>query len=112
MIMNDEVKFYEGENSLRKKKTFLNKQPKHAWLKKSGYGSYRLFPVDVVVFFRQNSLDLSLKIRKDAKFDCDWLKTNEDLASKSHGISNFTEFSGSCCMHTDYLTNDPFIQEI
>ena len=97
MIMDDEVKFNEGENSLREKKTFLNKQPKHAWLKKSGYGSYRPFPVDVVVFFRQNRLDLRLKIRKDAKFERDWLKTNEDLASKSHRISNFTEFSGSRC---------------
>ena len=51
MIMDHEVKFNEGENSLRKKKTFLNKQGKHAWLKKSGYGSYRPFPIVVVVFF-------------------------------------------------------------
>ena len=40
-----------------KKKTFLNNQRKHAWLKKSGYGIYRSFPVVAVVFFRQNSLD-------------------------------------------------------
>ena len=51
----------------------------------------------LLLFFRQNSLDLCLKIRKDAKFERDWLKTNEDLASKSHRISNFTEFSGSRC---------------
>ena len=95
--MDHEVKFNEGENSLRKKKTFLNKQGKHAWLKKSSYGSYRPFPIVVVVFFfRQNSLHLRLKIRKDAKFELDWLKTNEDLASKSHRISNF-KFSGSRC---------------
>ena len=43
----------------------------------------------LLLFFRQNSLDLCLKIRKDAKFERDWLKTNEDLASKSHRISNF-----------------------
>ena len=49
MIMDDEVKFNEGENSVRKKKTFLNKQRKHAWPKKSGCGSYRPFPVVVVV---------------------------------------------------------------
>ena len=77
-----------------KKKTFLNNQRKHAWLKKSGYGIYRPFPVVAVVFFRQNSLDLRLKIRKDAKFERDWLKTNEDLASKSHRISNF-KFRGN-----------------
>ena len=95
MIMDDEVKFNEGENSLRKKKTFLNKQRKHAWLKKSGYGSYRPFPVVVVVFFYgQNSLDLRLKVRKDAKFERDWLQTNQDLASKSHQISNF-KFRGN-----------------
>ena len=54
----------------------------------------------LLLLFRQNSwnsLDLCLKIRKDAKFERDWLKTNEDLASKSHRISNFTEFSGSRC---------------
>ena len=51
----------------------------------------------LLLCFRQNSLDLCLKIRKDAKFERDWLKTNEDLASKSHRISNFTEFSGSRC---------------
>ena len=51
----------------------------------------------LLLFFRQNSLDLCLKISKDAKFERDWLKTNEDLASKSHRISNFTEFSGSRC---------------
>ena len=42
--MDDEVKFNEGENS-------ENKQRKHAWLKKSGCGSYRPFPVVVVVVF-------------------------------------------------------------
>ena len=42
MIMDDEVKFNEGENS-------ENKQRKHVWLKKSGCGSYRPFPVVVVV---------------------------------------------------------------
>lgn len=68
MIMDDEVKFNEGEIVWEKKKTFLNNQRKHAWLKKSGYGIYRPFPVVVIVFFRQNSLDLRLKIRKDAKF--------------------------------------------
>ena len=89
--MDDEVKFNEGENS-------ENKQRKHAWLKKSGCGSYRPFPVVVVVvvFFCQNSLDLRLKIRKGTKFERDWLKTNEDLASKSHRISNF-KFCGSRC---------------
>ena len=54
----------------------------------------------LLLLFRQNSwnsLDLCLKIREDAKFERDWLKTNEDLASKSHRISNFTEFSGSRC---------------
>ena len=79
------------------KKKILNEQRKHAWLKKSGFGSYRPFPVVVVVVFRQNSLDLRLKIRKDAKFERDWLKTNEDLALKSHRILNFIEFSGSRC---------------
>ena len=51
-----------------------------------------LSPLLLLLLFRQNSwnsLDLCLKIRKDAKFERDWLKTNEDLASKSHRISNF-----------------------
>ena len=52
MIMDDEVKFNEGENS-------ENKQRKHAWLKKSGCGSYRPFPVVVVVFFLSKQIRLT-----------------------------------------------------
>ena len=56
----------------------------------------RLLLLLLFFFFCQNSLDLRLKIRKGTKFERDWLKTNEDLASKSHRISNF-KFSGSRC---------------
>ena len=49
----------------------------------------RLLLLLLLFFFCQNSLDLRLKIRKGTKFERDWLKTNEDLASKSHRISNF-----------------------
>ena len=56
----------------------------------------RLLLLLLLFFFCQNSLDLRPKIRKGTKFERDWLKTNEDLASKSHRISNF-KFSGSRC---------------
>ena len=61
MIMDDEVKFNEGENS-------ENKQRKHVWLKKSGCGSYRPFPVVVVVvvffFFVKTAQTYALKFVK------------------------------------------------
>ena len=103
MIMDHEVKFNEGENSLRKKKHFSTNKENTLGLRSLTMVAIDPSPSLLLFFFRQNSLHLRLKIRKDAKFELDWLKTNEDLASKSHRISNF-KFSGSRCSSCRFLS--------
>lgn len=94
MIVDDEVKFNEGENSLRKKKHFSTNNENTLGLRSLAMVAIDPSPLLLLFFYAQNSLDLRLKIRKDAKFERDWLKTNQDLASKSHQISNF-KFRGN-----------------